>query len=43
MEESQMSDVVHPVSKAFKEQANINAEQYERMYQESTENPDVLG
>ena len=35
-----MSEMIHPVSAEFAEQANINAEQYKEMYQQSVENPE---
>ena len=35
-----MSERVYPVPKAFATQANINAEQYKEMYQQSIDNPD---
>ncbi len=35
-----MSENIHPLSKEFAAQANINADQYETMYKQSIENPE---
>ena len=37
-----MSQAIHPLSQEFAAQANINAEQYTAMYQQSIENPEAF-
>ncbi len=37
-----MSENIHPLSKEFAAQANINADQYETMYKQSIENPEAF-
>ena len=39
---SKTSEKIHPVPTEFKAQANINAEQYQTMYQQSIKNPDTF-
>ena len=37
-----MSESIHPLSKEFAAQANINADQYEKMYQHSIDDPETF-
>jgi acetyl-CoA synthetase len=37
-----MSEHIHPLSKEFAAQANINADQYEKMYKQSIEDPETF-
>jgi acetyl-CoA synthetase len=37
-----MSENIHPLSKEFAAQANINADQYEKMYKQSIEDPEAF-